>query len=194
MSLEMKRKLPGETAADFAHMDDASFATLRRKLTRWADDNWEALSKAQPQIPGGFHNRTRRNWWLLLAIAELAGTDWADRGRKAASSIEGVRDPGDIETELLADIKAVFDAGGLAEVSTKDLIEALTADEERPWATWVKGDKPITANYLWRLLRKYRIASEDVYADGVHAKRYKRARFEEAWERYLVPKNTSSTS
>jgi hypothetical protein len=38
----MKRKLPTETAADFSHMDDTTFATLRRKLARWADDNWEA--------------------------------------------------------------------------------------------------------------------------------------------------------
>src|SRR6516165_7945231 len=91
-------------------MDDAIFAMLRRKLARWAHDNWEALSKAQPQIPAGFHNRTRRNWWLLLAVAELAGADWADQARKAASSIEGVRDVGDVEVELLSDIKAIFDA------------------------------------------------------------------------------------
>ena len=65
-----------------------------------------------------------------------------------------------------------------------------TADQERPWATWVKGDKPITANHLWRLLRKYRVVSEDTYADGAHAKGYKRARFAEVWQRYLVPKNT----
>jgi hypothetical protein len=191
IALEMKRKLPDETVSDFAHMDDAIFAMLRRKLARWADDNWEALSKAQPQIPAGFHNRTRRNWWLLLAIAELAGANWADKARKAASSIEGVRDVGDVEVELLSDIKAAFDASGLDEISTAALIEKLAEDEERPWATWAKG-KPITANHLWRLLRKYSIASEDVYPNGVRAKGYKRARFEEAWGRYLVPKKTFS--
>jgi len=173
-------------------MDDAIFAMLRRKLARWAHDNWEALSKARPQIPAGFHNRTRRNWWLLLAVAELAGADWADRTRKAASSIEGVRDAGDIEVELLSDIKAAFDASGLDEVSTAALIDKLVEDEERPWATWAKGGKPITANHLWRLLRKYSIASEEVYPNGVRAKGYRRARFEEAWERYLMPKKTSS--
>jgi hypothetical protein len=190
IALEMKRKLPDETVTDFAHMDDAIFAMLRRKLARWADDNFEALSKARPQIPTGFHNRTRRNWWLLLAVAELAGADWADKARKTASSIEGVRDIGDIEVELLSDIKAAFDASGLDEISTAALIDKLVEDEERPWATWAKGGKPITANHLWRLLRKYSIVSEDVYPNGVHAKGYKRARFEEAWERYLVPKKT----
>src|SRR5262245_15640797 len=191
IAVEMKRKLPEETVADFAHMDDAVFAMLRRKLARWADDKWEALSKARPQIPTGFHNRTRRNWWLLLGIAELAGADWADKARKAASSIEGVRDVGDVEVELLSDIKAAFDACGLDEISTAALIEKLVADEERPWAAWAKG-KPITANHLWRLLRKYSIASEEVCPNGVRAKGYRRARFEEAWERYLMPKKTFS--
>src|SRR5262249_23970747 len=188
IALEMKRKLPDETVADFTHMDDAIFAMLRRKLARWADDNWEGLSRSQPQIPAGFHNRTRRNWWLLSAIAELAGAEWADKARKSASSIEGVRDVGDVEVELLSDIKAAFDACGLDEISTAALIEKLAADEERPWATWAKGGKPITPNHLWRLLRKYTIASEDVRPNGVHAKGYKRARFEEVWRRYLVPK------
>jgi hypothetical protein len=190
--IEMKRKLPNETAADFSHMDDAIFAMLRRKLARWANDNWEALSKAQPQIPAGFHNRTRRNWWLVLAVAELAGADWADKARKAASSIEGVREVGDVEVELLSDIKAAFDASGLNEISTAALIEKLVEDEERPWPTWAKGGKPITANHLWRLLRKYSIASEDVYPNGVRAKGYKRVRFEEVWERYFMPKKTFS--
>ena len=188
IAVEMRRKLPGETVADFAHMDDANFAMLRRKLARWADDSWEAMSKAVPQVPMGFHNRVRRNWWLLLAIAESAGADWADRARKAATAIEGVRDGGDIEVELLADIKAAFDADGLSEISTKDLIAALTAHEERPWATYNRGN-PINAHRLGRILRKYGIVSEDVRPNGIHAKGYKRVHFEEAWERYLAPKN-----
>src|SRR5262245_53564262 len=88
-----------------------------------------------------------------------------------------------------------FTAPGLAWVggiSTEALIEKLVEDKERPWATWAKGGKPITANHLWRLLRKYGIASEDVYPNGVRARGYKRVRFEEAWERYLMPKKTFS--
>jgi hypothetical protein len=54
--IELKRKLPREAVQDFAHIDDDVLATLRRKLARWADDNWEGLSKAQPQIPAGFDN------------------------------------------------------------------------------------------------------------------------------------------
>ena len=182
--VEMKPKLPGEQVTDFDHLDSPAFATLRRKLLRWADDNWEALSKAQPQIPAGFHNRTRRNWWLLLAIAELAGADWAEQARKAATAMEGAQDVTDIEIEVLRDIRAVFDADGSAEISTKALITALSADEERPWATFAKG-KPVTDRQIARMLGKYRIKSDDVRPNGVHAKGYQRARFEDVWARYL---------
>jgi len=75
-------------------------------------------------------------------------------------------------------------------MSTKSLIAKLCEDEERPWASFSKG-KPITDRQLARMFRKYEITSEDVYANDVHAKGYKRVRFQEAWARYLVePKNT----
>jgi putative DNA primase/helicase len=156
-------------------------------LDRWADDNWEALAKAQPEIPIGFYNRVRRNWWLLLAIAESAGCDWAEKIRKAAAAMEGLRDAADIEIELLADTKKVFDAGKLEEIATKSLISALCADEERPWATFAKVGKPITDRHLGKIFGEYNIKSEDVYPHGVHAKGYKRLRFEDAWDRYLRP-------
>src|SRR5262249_53261854 len=141
IGIEMQRKVPDETVSDFTHIDDAIFAVVRSKLARWADDNWEALSKSQPQIPAGFHNRTRRNWWLLLAIAELAGADWAGKARKAATAIERVCDTVDIDIELLADTKSIFES--VEEVATKTLIAKLCEDEERPWATFSKG-KPVT--------------------------------------------------
>src|SRR5262249_19123326 len=160
IALEMKRKLPDEKVADFSHMDDAIFAMLRRKLARWADDNWEALTKAQPQIPAGFHNRVRRNWWLLLAIAELAGDDLAQKARKAASSIEGVCNTSDTGIELLTDAKSIFE--NTEEAATKTFIAKLCEDEERPWATFNKG-KPITDRQIARRLRKYKIWSKWYY-------------------------------
>src|SRR5262245_59267270 len=154
--IELKRKLPTETVADFDHTDDATLATLRRKLARWGDDNWEALAKAQPQIPAGFRNRVRRNWWMLLAIAEMAGADLPEKAQKAAAALEGASDATDIEIELLTDIKVVFDAEGIEEISTKALIGKLSLDEERPWATYAsKGTKPITDKQLAGMLRKY---------------------------------------
>src|SRR5262245_66638727 len=91
-------------------------------VASWRVDNWEGLTKAQPQIPAGFDNRVRRNWWVLLAAAELAGADCAERARKAATAMEGVQDLTDIEIELLRDIKAAFEADGSAEASTNAVL------------------------------------------------------------------------
>jgi putative DNA primase/helicase len=60
--IEMKRKLPGEVAQDFDHIDDDALAMLRRKALRWANDNAEALAKATPVMPDEFQNRVRANW------------------------------------------------------------------------------------------------------------------------------------
>jgi hypothetical protein len=37
-------------------------------------------------------------------------------------------------------------------LATKDLLAKLTAQEDRPWATWRKDDKPMTGRALARLL------------------------------------------
>ena len=55
---------------------------------------------------------------------------------------------------------------------------------ERPWATFAKG-KPVTDRQVARMLGKYRIKSDDVRPNGVHAKGYQRTRFEDVWARYL---------
>jgi hypothetical protein len=50
---------PKEHTADFNHCDNETFVRLRSQLMRWADDNADALAKATPEIPSGFHNRRR---------------------------------------------------------------------------------------------------------------------------------------
>ena len=56
---------------------------LRRKLARWSNDNAAGLKYAKPLLPAAFISRPADNWTLLLAIAELAGDDWAERARAA---------------------------------------------------------------------------------------------------------------
>jgi hypothetical protein len=78
-------------------------------------------------------------------------------------------------------------------MTSADLVAALAADPERPWATWGKGDKPLTQNQLARLLRPFAIISETVHPLGrPDAKGYKRARLEDAWAGYVPGQNTSS--
>src|SRR5262249_16656598 len=108
---------------------------LRSQLMRWAADNADALGKATPEIPPGFHNRRRANWVPLLAIAEAGGGDWKQAGWKAALAIEAVADTFDpsIGVELLRAIKVVF--GNADRIPSADLIDDLVADATAPWAT-----------------------------------------------------------
>ena len=82
-------KRPDEHVQEFQHRDDDKFATLRRKLLRFANDQARAIAEIKPAFPSGFNNRPQANWKLLLAIAELAGGDWPERARKAAEYIAG---------------------------------------------------------------------------------------------------------
>ena len=65
----------GEQAAEVEPFDQElmdAFKTLRRKLSRWSQDNGASLRNAKPLVPAGFATRPRANAKLLLAIGELA--------------------------------------------------------------------------------------------------------------------------
>jgi hypothetical protein len=192
--IEMKRKQPGEVVHDFDHLDNEDFKTLRRKLVRWATDDAEVLRTATPQAPPGFHNRTRMNWQLLLAIAELAGKETADSAREAAQAIEHDKDEktAPLNVQLLADLRRLFDRKETEAMLSREIIEELVQDDEAPWGTFGRNDKPLTQRQLANLLRPFGIVSGTVYAEpgsSTHGKGYRRWQFEEAWGRYLKPED-----
>src|SRR5262245_60975903 len=147
--------------ADFDHLDNETFARLRSQALRWSIDNAEAIAKATPEIPPGFHNRRRANWKPLLAIAEACGSEWKTAAWKAALAIEAVADTFDpsIGVELLRAIKAIFEAQASAprnrdRITSAQLIEALVADKTAPWATYNKG-KDISERQVAGLLKGF---------------------------------------
>jgi hypothetical protein len=190
--LTLQRKPRSAKVERLRKRDNDEFAVLRRRAARWAADNFAKLVDPDPQIPDALNDRAADNWRPLLAIADLADGDWPERAREAARTISGEeRDASAINVELLADIRKAF---GESECMTSaDLVAALVADPERPWATWGKNDKPLTQNQLARLLRPFAIISETVHPLGrPHAKGYLRVRFEDAWAVYVPGQNTSS--
>jgi hypothetical protein len=164
---------------------------------RWAMDNAEAIAKATPEIPPGFHNRRRANWRPLLAIAEAAGSEWKTAAWKAALAIEAVADTFDpsIGVELLQAIKAAFEARA-KELRNKDRITApglitdLAADETARWATYNKG-KPISQAQVARLLKPYGIKPktirwDDGTEDGSYPKGYLLEWFADVFSRFCT--------
>jgi Protein of unknown function (DUF3631) len=186
--VELQRKLPDETVTDFDHLDDKALARLRQQLARWAADNAVALAKTMPEIPPGFHNRKRANWKLLFAIAESAGDEWKRQAWQAAGVIEKIKASfeASIGVQLLAAIRDMF-GPGVEEITSKVMVENLTADPEQPWGEY-RHRKAITQKQLGSLLSGYGVSSGTVHPPGrSDAKGYKRTQFTNLFERYLSP-------
>jgi hypothetical protein len=184
--IELKRKKPSDRVEHFRHLDDAEFASLRRQALRWTMDNIATLETAVPKLPAGFDNRIGDNWRLMIAIADLAGAEWPDQARQAATVIVKVNaSDRSIRVQLLADIRDIFATKSVDRIPTTELIAALVDIDSHPWAEWKNG-KGITDSGLAKLLAPLHIVSGTIRV-GVDRtpKGYQLGHFQDAFERYL---------
>jgi putative DNA primase/helicase len=190
--IEMRRKKSDERTDNFEHVDDDELITTRRLLARWAADNAKALIAARPVLPEGFQNRLAANWRPLLAIADVAGGEWPELARKVAKTLSNMEAESE-GTALLSDIKSIFATKAVDRLASADLVAALHALEERPWAEFGRGEKPISPNQLARLLKAFVIVPGTIRTSAGTPKGYKLETFQDAFERYLPPVGTSET-
>ena len=139
-------------------------------------------------VPEALPDRAADAWEPLLAIADAAGGPWPARGRQAAIVLHAHRaDDDSLGLRLLSDVRLVFDRLRVDRISTADLVEALRADEEGPWA----GEpKPLSPHRLGRLLAPFEIGPKQLRVDGRSLKGYEQSGFVDAWARYLAPDQT----
>jgi putative DNA primase/helicase len=186
--LELRRKLPSEKVAKIRHAEPGLFDDLRSKLARFADDYSEQVQEARPPLPDSLNDRAQDNWEPLLAIAMVAGGDCLKNGTAAALKLSGCESASQtVGTELLADIKEIFEEKNVDRICTADLIKALCADKEKPWATYNKG-LPITPRQLAKKLGGYDIHSKNIRIGTYDTlKGYEQHQFEDAFFRYAPP-------
>lgn len=185
--LELRRKLTGENVERVRYAEPGLFEDLQAKLARFADDYREQVRKARPPLPNALNDRGQDNWEPLLAIAMTASEEWLTIGINAALKLSGPDSAAQtIGTELLADIHEIFEERGIDRISSADLIGALCCDDEKPWATYNRGQQ-IKPRQLARKLKEYGIVSKTIRI-GVTAtpKGYERAQFEDAFLRYVA--------
>lgn len=150
-------------------------------------DNPPAL---EADLPSELPDRAADAWEPLLAIADAAAGVWPARARRAAIVLHASREQDDsLGLRLLSDVRLIFDARGVERISSADLITALAADEEGPWAS---ERSPLTPRRLARLLHPFEITSKQVRIGPTSLKGYAREAFVDAWERYL-PSSPSQT-
>lgn len=191
--LRMRRRTTGERVENLRHSDTALWQRLQSRLARFAQDNAAAISQARPEPIQGLNDRANDCWEPLLAIAEQAGGQWPKLARHAAIILHGLEgEAPSIGTELLADIKAIFDQKGTSKLFSADLLAALVEDEEAPWATWNRG-KPISARQLSGKLSEFGVKSTTIRQGLDIKKGYSLDQFRDAFQRYLSS-DTPATS
>lgn len=191
--IALRRKLTCEKVEKLRHIDDVLFEELRRKCARFAHDNMLTLRLAKPIISDELNDRAADNWEPLFAIADIAGGEWPKVAREAAHALAGVeKESVSANVELLRDIKDIFDSkSGREHLFTNELIMALTADEESPWATWNRG-KPISPRQLATRVKEFGAVAGSVRVGGATGKGYKKSSFEDAFARYIPASEAAS--
>jgi hypothetical protein len=184
VNIRMQRRAPGERVQPFrVHRDTPPLHKLRDLLASWVRAHLDGLRDAEPVMP--VEDRAADNWAPLVAVADLAGSDWPDRARRAAKALTGDDDPGaSLSLRLLSDLRDLR-WGEDGRLPTRAILAKLHEAEESPWASYGRPPRPLDGRGLAQLLRDYGVHSHVLRVDGTNARTYDRADLESAWQRYL---------
>jgi putative DNA primase/helicase len=191
LSIQLHRQNRGEEKEQVPR-DSNGTADLKRRCARWAEDHLEELRAAKPEIPDGLRNRSRDNWWSLLAIADAAGGDWPGRARKAAVRLvrRAVSDDEDFKAMLLEDVRFVFERHSRkGYLSSADVVKWLVEEmqlEGRPWKEFSRG-KPITTTALARSLKPFGVKPKKLSYDARPMGYELHGPLQRAFDRFLPP-------
>jgi hypothetical protein len=169
--IHLVRKSTDTHLAMFDASAAAEAAALRSMIEALQHDQRREVRQAAPIVPDLGNDRAADNWTPLLKVCEAAGTEWTaaalDAARTLTSSDNGL--PTSVE-EFILDLVKVFQHDQRDFIPTEELIRALTSDEERPWATFVRG-KPIQNRDLANLMRQARVPVGEQHNDGIQNRR-----------------------
>lgn len=191
--VRMRKRAPGEHVEPYRHRFHAAAGyALRDRLAAFVSDHGPDLIDQTPDLPPSVVDRAADVWEPLVTIADAAGGVWPARARAAASAFVGAarETPASLGVRLLSDIREAFaTAGDPDRLTTPDLIDALTSEDESPWATLHKG-RPIDARGVARRLAAYGIRPDQVRDGMTRTRGYHRADFVDAWSRYCPSVST----
>jgi hypothetical protein len=194
--IELKRQAAEERAERFHRRKvEADAVALRGRIEAWSGSHVEDFRRCDPAVIEEISDRAFDGWEPLLAIAEIAGSEWSTKAQEAAIKLSGGAPVEDDSAgvQALADARRAFKDGEADRLYTEYLIEKLCGFTESPWAMWHHG-KPLSPRGLAKLLRPYGIRSKQIWEDGVNKHGYLEEDFADAWRRYLetTPSNARS--
>ena len=192
--IELVRQSRQEKTERFRKREaEAVVATIRAELEAWAQqpEVIDVLREARPDLPDELTDRQQDICEPLLAIADLAGGDWPEKAGPALVKLCCLKEDVSTGVRLLADIRAIFNSTSEDKMTTKDMLQRLTAIEaDRPYAFWwedaLKHDKlNSAATRLAKLLKPYGVGPRKIRVGDETIRGYYRADFEQSWKRYL---------
>lgn len=181
--VRMRRKAASETVNRFREREKVQIDPLLRMAARWAHDNLNSLSDADPTLPMELNDRAQDNAFGLLAIAdridEQTGVDTRET-LVAMKHFADARAELPPHTQLLKDIREIFIDTPKTDFTSRELIAILCKIEESHWSTW-QGNRPISPKSLAGILREF-----DVHIHKTKTARiYRVADFRESFASYL---------
>ena len=188
--LTLKRKLKNEKKEKVKEWPLEVSNTIQSQLSRWSNDNLQAIKDARPVLPVSINDRAQDNWEILLKIALVLGRGWVERAYEACIEISGIEsDELSLNEQLLVDIQSVFNLNETDRLLSKHLLLELCKDPEMIWLTLNNG-KPITLRQIAKRLSGFQISSKDMRTrdsrgNKVRGKGYDITDFQDAFSRYL---------
>jgi hypothetical protein len=193
--VRMRRRTADEDVAPWRpRLNRPEAQRIRSRLEDWAAQAKQALSGDDwwPEMPAGVEDRDADVWEALLAVADLAGGQWAQNARASAVALVAAskRNAPSVGILLLHDISKVFrqayDYEANPKLHTDAILSGLVRISDSPWSKIRKG-QPIDANTLARMLRRYGIAPKPQRVGQDVFKGYAKDQFADAWKRYPLP-------
>jgi hypothetical protein len=180
--IRMQRKNGRELCERLRNLDSSA---LSRQCARFVLDRKQLIASAHPDTPSGLNDRAADIWEPLFALADLAGGHWPDLARQAATSLSTPEPEANPIGALLLDIFLAFDNLKAERLFTRDLLDALPINPNRPWQELLKGSEP-TERWLALQLRPFAIRPRTLWIAETQAKGYYKEDFVDACSRYVT--------
>jgi len=191
--ITMQRKAPSQSVDRFLQARaKADARPVRELLTEWAKMYQESVRQIYENMDDlkFLSDRDADLWMPLFAVCTVAAPEQLGELQRCAVVLSRAKAAGDLEDspplKLLADVRRVWPRGA-AHITTAELLTALKAIGESPWA-----EPELTARRIAVMLRPFGAEPRQIRAGTVTLKGYVRASLQDAFSRYLPQESSLS--